>query len=78
MALQHKITDADLLDYVEGRMAGEDRATMALRLADDPGLAGQCAAVRAQIVKLRMLRSIIPLEPVPREWLLLLANFERR
>lgn len=78
MALQQKITDADLLDYVEGRMAGEDRAAMALRLADDPSLACQCAAVRAQLVKLRMLRSILPLEPVPREWLLLLANFERR
>ena len=68
------ITDADLLDYVEGRLSSEDRAMMATRLAGEPALAAQCARVREQTLHVRLLRSILPVEGVPQEWLDLLAR----
>ena len=68
------ITDADLLDYVEGRLSCEDRATMSARLARDPGLAAQCKRLREQTLHVRLLRSILPVEAVPQEWLDLLAR----
>lgn len=67
------ITDADLLDYVEGRLSSEDRAIVATRLAREPALAAQCTRVREQTLHVRLLRSILPVEAVPQEWLDLLA-----
>ena len=66
------ITEADLLDYVEGRLSRQDRAMIAERLADDATLARRCDRVREQILNVRMLRAILPVESVPAEWLKLL------
>ena len=71
------ITDADLLDYVEGRLSSEERATVAARLAGEPALAAQCRRVREQILHVGLLRSILPVEAVPEEWLELLARRAR-
>jgi anti-sigma factor RsiW len=74
MARLETITDADLLDYVEGRMSAEDRAAVAARMAREPELAAKCARVREHTLNVRMLRSILPVEGVPQEWLDLLAR----
>lgn len=68
------ITDADLLDYVEGRLSADDRAEVAKRLANEPALAQKCARVREQMLNVRLLRSILPVEGVPRDWLELLSK----
>jgi anti-sigma factor RsiW len=69
-----RITEADLLDYVEGRLSAEDRATVAKRLAEDRALAVRCERVRAQTLHVRHLRAVLPVEAVPQEWLDLLAK----
>jgi anti-sigma factor RsiW len=74
MARLDTITDADLLDYVEGRLPPHDRAIVAARLARDPALAAKCRRVREQTLNVRMLRSILPVEAVPDEWLELLRR----
>jgi anti-sigma factor RsiW len=66
------ITDADLLDYVEGRLSQEDRATVARRLAEEPALLRQCERVRARTLNVRLLRAVLPVEGVPQDWLDLL------
>jgi anti-sigma factor RsiW len=68
------ITEADLLDYVEGRLSQDDRATVAKRLAEEPALAEKCERVRAQTLNVRLLRSVLPVEAVPEEWLELLIK----
>lgn len=68
------ISDADLLDYVEGRLSMEDRATVAKRIAGEPALARQCERVRAHTLNIRMLRAVLPVEGVPQEWLDLLSR----
>jgi len=68
------ITQADLLDYVEGRLSSDDRARIDKRLAADPELAAKCARVRDQTLHVRLLRSILPVEAVPQEWLDLLSK----
>jgi anti-sigma factor RsiW len=77
MARLDPITEADLLDYVEGRLSAEDRAKVAKRLAHDSAMAERCARVREQTLNVRLLRSILPIEAVPREWLDLLAKGKR-
>ena len=72
------ITGADLLDYVEGRLPTELRATIALRLAEDPALAPQCAELRAQLVRLSVMRSSLPVERLPPDWVDLLRQIGRR
>ncbi len=74
MAHLERITEADLLDYVEGRMSPDDRAKVAKRLAEDETLAFKCERVRAQTLHVRMLRAILPVEKVPQEWLELLTK----
>jgi anti-sigma factor RsiW len=74
MARLDTITDADLLDYVEGRLPPHERAIIASRLEHDTALAAKCTRVREQILNVRMLRSILPVEAVPEEWLDLLAR----
>lgn len=78
MAEPRSITDADLLDYVEGRMAADDRAALALRLADNPGLAAQCARLRECLASLRMLRPILMTDGLPDGWLELAARLGGR
>lgn len=72
MARLETITEADLLDYVEGRLNPDDRAKVATRLAADPALAAKCARVCKRTLHVRLLRAILPVEGVPREWLDLL------
>ena len=72
MARLATITNADLLDYVEGRMSPDDRAKVAKRLAAEPALARQCERVRAQTLNVRLLRAVLPVESVPQDWLDLL------
>jgi len=74
MARFATITDADLLDYVEGRMAVEDRSAVARRLAAEPALARRCERVRALTLSVRLLRAVLPVESVPQDWLDLLAK----
>jgi len=74
MVLRETITEADLLDYVEGRMSSDDRATVAKRMAQEPALARRCERVREHTLNVRMLRSILPVEGVPQDWLDLLSK----
>jgi anti-sigma factor RsiW len=59
------ITEADLLDYVEGRMSPDDRRRVAGRLAREPALAATCERVRRRTLDVRMLRAVLPVEGVP-------------
>jgi anti-sigma factor RsiW len=68
------ITEADLLDFVEGRLSHDDRATVAKRLAEEPALAAKCERVRAQTLNVRLLRAVLPVEAVPDDWLQLLSK----
>jgi anti-sigma factor RsiW len=68
------ITEADLMDYVEGRLNSDDRAAVAERLAVDPGLARKFRRVREQTLNVRILRAVLPVESVPADWLDLLKN----
>ncbi len=68
------ITEADLLDYVEGRLSQDDRAKVAGRLSKEPALAERCERVRRQTLSVRALRAVLPVQGVPREWLDLLDN----
>lgn len=74
MAPLHHITEADLLDYVEGRLSADDRAKVARRIAEDEGLAKKCERVRKQTLHVRMLRAVLPVEALPQEWLDLLTK----
>ena len=68
------ITEADLLDFVEGRLSSDDRATVAKHLATDPALARKCQRVCEQTLNVRLLRAVLPVESVPADWLELLTN----
>jgi anti-sigma factor RsiW len=74
MARLNHITDADLLDFVEGRLSSEDRAIVLQRLAADTQLSRKCDRVREHTLNVRLLRSVLPVETVPKEWLDLLAK----
>lgn len=74
MAPLGRITEAELLDYVEGRLSSDDRATVAKRLSEDRSLAVKCERVRAQTLHVRLLRAVLPVEAVPQEWLDLLRK----
>jgi anti-sigma factor RsiW len=74
MARLEIITESDLLDYVEGRLSADDRATVAKRLSEDSALARRCDRVREQTLNVRMLRAVLAVEAVPQEWLDLLAK----
>jgi anti-sigma factor RsiW len=72
------ITDADLLDYMEGRLSRQQRARVETRIARDPALAERCQRVSEQTLNVRMLRAVLPVESVPEEWLAILSARERR
>lgn len=78
MADPPKITDADLLDYVEGRLPAAERAAMALRLAENPDLAVQCAQLREQLAGLRLLRPVLTADRLPVGWMDLVERLGRR
>ena len=72
------ITDADLLDFFEGRMASPHRAAVALALAENPRLARHGAALRERVSGLRLLRPALMAERLPDEWLTLAAQIAAR
>lgn len=74
MAPLDRITEADLLDYVEGRLSADDCAMVARRIAEDEGLAKKCERVRNQTLNIRMLRAVLPVESLPQDWLDLLTK----
>lgn len=74
MAPLDRITEADLLDYVEGRLSADDRAMVARRIAEDSTLAQRCDRVREQTLNVRMLRAVLPVESIPQDWLDLLTK----
>lgn len=74
MARLDMITEADLLDYVEGRLSSEDRSEVARRMSREPALAERCERVRRQTLGVRALRAVLPVEGVPQEWLDLLNS----
>ena len=74
MAPLDRITEADLLDYVEGRLSGDDRAMVARRIAEDETLAKRCERVREQTLNVRSLRAVLPIESIPQDWLDLLTK----
>ena len=78
MNAKRSLTDADLLDYCEGRMAAPNRAAVALALAESPGLAHQCAQLRERVSELRTLRSTLMGDRLPDEWLALAAKIAAR
>jgi anti-sigma factor RsiW len=72
------ITDADLQDYIEGRLDPKQRAQVEARLAADPDLAKEVSRLKQQAVKLQELGQTMLDEPVPQEMLDLIEKFGRR
>ena len=75
---KRSLSDADLLDYFEGRMAAPKRAAVALALAENPRLARQGAELRERVSELRMLRPALMSDRLPDDWLMLAAQIARR
>ena len=74
MARLEMITEADLLDFVEDRLPSDERAQVGERLSRDPALAARCDRMRAQMLNVRSLRSVLPVEGIPQEWLEILEK----
>jgi hypothetical protein len=72
------ITDADLQDYIEGRLDSSQRAKVEARLASDPGLAEEVERLRRQAVRLQEIGKTMLNEPIPREMLELIEKFPRK
>lgn len=72
------ITDADLLDFFEGRMAAPRRAAVALALAENPWLARRGAELRERVSGLRLLRPTLMGDCLPDDWLMLAAQIAAR
>ena len=71
------ITDADLQDYIEGRLDSPARARVEARLAADPGLAEEVERLRRQAVKLKEFGKKALEEPIPKDMLDLIEKFGR-
>ena len=71
------ITDADLQDYIEGRLDAAARARVEARLAADPRLAEEVARLRRQAVKLQEIGKKALEEPIPKDMLDLIEKFRR-
>ena len=71
------ITDADLQDYIEGRLDAVARVKVEARLAADPRLAEEVARLRRQAVKLREMGKKSLEEPIPKDMLDLIEKFRR-
>ena len=74
MARFEMITEADLLDFVENRLPSDERALVGERLSRDPELAARCDRMRTQVLNVRSLRAVLPVEGIPQEWLELLEK----
>ena len=71
------ITDADLQDYIEGRLDAASRARVEARLAADPRLAEEVTRLRRQAVKLQEIGKKALEEPIPKDMLDLIEKFRR-
>jgi anti-sigma factor RsiW len=69
MMNQAKIRDEDLHAFIDGELAGEDRARVEAALAADPEQSERAAALRADRARLVSLYGGGLHEPLPREWL---------
>jgi anti-sigma factor RsiW len=72
------ITDADLQDYIEGRLDAPARTRVEARLAADPRLAEEVERLRRQAVKLQEFGQKALEEPIPKDMLDLIEKFGRR
>lgn len=71
------ITDADLQDYIEGRLDAAARAKVEARLAADSRLAREVERLRRQAVKLQEIGKKVLDEPIPKDMLDLIEKFRR-
>jgi len=71
------ITDADLQDYIEGRLDAAARAKVEARLAADQHLAEEVARLRRQALKLQEIGKKALEEPIPKDMLDLIEKFRR-
>jgi anti-sigma factor RsiW len=71
------ITDADLQDYIEGRLDAAARAKVEARLKSDPHLGEEVERLRRQAMKLQEIGKTLLNEPIPQEMLDLIEKFRR-
>jgi anti-sigma factor RsiW len=77
MKNRRAITDADLQDYIEGRLDAPSRKKVEDLLAQDAHLAEEVDRLRRQAVKLQEFGKSVLAEPIPQEMLDLIAKFRR-
>ena len=77
MRQRSAITDADLQDYIEGRLGPAQRRKVEEMLAKDAHLADEVARLRNQAVKLQEFGKQVLTEPIPQEMLDLIEKFGR-
>ncbi len=72
------ITEADLQDYIEGRLEPSKVQAVEARLAQDPGLAAEVEKMRRQVVRLQSLAKTMLDESIPPEMLELINKYKPR
>jgi len=77
MKNRRAITDADLQDYIEGRLDAPAREKVEDLLAKDARLADEVERLRRQAVKLQEFGKKVLEEPIPPEMLALIEKFRR-
>ena len=77
MKNRRAITDADLQDYIEGRLSPALRKKVEEMLAKDARLADEIDRLRRQAVKLQDLGKAVLDEPIPPEMIELIEKFRR-
>jgi anti-sigma factor RsiW len=77
MKNRRAITDADLQDYIEGRLSPTLRKKVEEMLAKDARLADEIDRLRRQAVKLQELGKSVLDEPIPLEMIELIERFRR-
>jgi anti-sigma factor RsiW len=68
------ITDADLQDYIEGRLHPSKQSRVESQLASDPNLKSEVERLRRQASQLRDLGRELLDDPIPEEWVRLIRN----
>lgn len=77
MKNRRAITDADLQDYIEGRLDPAARRKVEDLLAKDARLSDEVDRLRRQAVKLQEFGKTVLEEPIPQEMLDLIEKFRR-
>lgn len=75
MRNRRAITDADLQDYIEGRLDASARKKVEDLLAEDAHLAEEVERLRRQAMKLQEFGKKVLEEPIPPEMLELIKKF---